>query len=65
MTNICNRCQRDCKGDKPLCGTFKSVDDKGFRREFRQMMYDTAKRAVDGAVAEEIESRGIEDAASV
>lgn len=25
MTNICNRCQRDCKGDKPLCNKFKSV----------------------------------------
>ena len=64
MTNICNRCQRDCKGDKPLCNKFKGTEDHGFKREFRQAMYEMSKRAIDGAV-EEIASGGAEDATGV
>ena len=64
MQNICNRCQRDCKGDKPLCNKFKSTEDHGFKREFRQAMYEMSKRAIDGAV-EEIVNGGAEDAAGV
>ena len=64
MQNICNRCQRDCKGDKPLCNKFKSTEDHGFKREFRQAMYEMSKRAIDGAV-EEIANGGAEDAAGV
>ena len=64
MQNICNRCQRDCKGDKPLCNKFKSTEDHGFKREFRQAMYEMSKRAIDGAV-EEIANGGTENAASV
>ena len=64
MQNICNRCQRDCKGDKPLCNKFKSTEDHGFKREFRQAMYEMSKRAIDGAV-EEIANGGTEDAAGV
>ena len=64
MNNICNRCQRDCKGNTPLCNKFKSVEDKGFKREFRQAMYEMSKRAIDGAV-EEIANGGAEDAARV
>ena len=64
MTNICNRCQRDCKGDKPLCNKFKGIEDKGFKREFRQAMSEMVQRASDGAV-EEIANGGAEDAASV
>ena len=64
MTNICDRCQRDCKSNTPLCNKFKGANDKGFKREFRQAMYEMSKRAIDGAV-EEIANGGSEDAASV
>jgi len=64
MTNICNRCQRDCKGDKPLCNKFKGVEDKGYKREFRQAMSEMVQRAYDGA-AEEIANGGAENATGV
>jgi len=64
MTNICDRCQRDCKGNTPLCNKFKGVEDKGFKREFRQAMYEMSKRAIDGAV-EEVANGGSEDATGV
>ena len=36
MTNICNRCKKDCKtSDKVLCAGFKSVDDHGHKAEDR------------------------------
>lgn len=52
MINICLRCQRDCKSEKAVCGKFKSIDDKGFKRELRERFNKALKDGIEEATRE-------------